>query len=196
MSETNKFFDNNSHEMKGNNNNQISIEVIDTLIIMIGLLALMYVFFINEIILLRVLVGLLLGVVAINYALIKYEFKGSVKEDIGSEIMKLILIKEDGEKIKEWLVQGETSLLVGKGSSDREVDIDLSDTEYESLINNEHAVLNCVSGVWYIEDIDSINGTGVKKSERRVKSKLRHESPYRINTGDILYIANTRILVK
>lgn len=43
-----------------------------------------------------------------------------------------------------------------------EVDIDLSDVEYASLISKEHAVLNYSSGSWFIEDLESENGVGIK----------------------------------
>jgi pSer/pThr/pTyr-binding forkhead associated (FHA) protein len=135
-------------------------------------------------------------IVGIGYAVKKLDSKNLANEEIGTGIMKLCLLDEEGEITKEWSLEGETSLLIGKSTSEGEVDIDLSTAEYESLINNEHAMLNCVSGAWYIEDFDSLNGIGIKKAEKRIKSKLRHESPYRIHTGDILYIANTRILVK
>ncbi|MEK5039340.1 FHA domain-containing protein [Sporosarcina sp. FSL K6-3457] len=194
MIETNNSFDTNVQEVKSNH--KMSILVIDIFIILLALLIMVYIFLVGEIIVVKYIVGILLAIVGIGYALMKYESKNFEYEDAGTGITKLYLLNEQGEKMNEWLIEGETSLLIGKSSSEREVDIDLSTTEYESLINNDHAVLNCVSGIWYIEDIDSLYGIGIKKAEKRIKSKLRHESHYRINTGDILYIANTRLLVK
>ena len=87
-------------------------------------------------------------------------------------------------------------MIIGKSSTDNNVDIDLRGAEYESLINYEHAVLNNVSGLWYIEDIDSMNGIGIKKARKFKKHTLKYEMPYRISKGDTIYIANTRLLVK
>ncbi|MEG0498039.1 MAG: FHA domain-containing protein [Carnobacterium sp.] len=180
-----------------NSNRQNSIKVIDIIIVIIVFFMVLYVFLLNQEILLQVFVGTLLCIAVIVYAVMQYTPKEEITHSsLGQGIEKLVLLNQEGEVAREWVVQGKTSLLIGKSSTEQEVEIDLSGTEYESLINNEHAVLNCVSEAWYIEDIDSVNGVGIKKAEKRIKNKLRHESPYRINTGDTIYIANTRILVR
>lgn len=145
---------------------------------------------------LKTIIGTMIVIFALVYGLIKYEAKETIYEFTDTNIRKIVLLNERGAEIEEWLLEGKTSLLIGKSSTEQEVDINLNGTEYESLINYEHAVLNCVSGMWYIEDIDSVNGVGVKKAHKRVKSSLKQESPYRLNSGDIIYIANTRILAK
>lgn len=113
-----------------------------------------------------------------------------------TKIRKLVLLNNQGDEIDEWILENQTALVIGKSSRENKVDIDLSGTEYESLISLEHAVLNCVSGKWYIEDIDAINCIGIKKAHNLMKNQLKDGSPHPINSGDTLYIANTRMLVK
>lgn len=195
MSKTNDIYSVNIEEEKVNESIPIGIIAINTLIIIIMLLGTIYVFGINENFNLKIIFGFLISIVAISYVLKVYG-RNNKAEEVATEVSKLILFEETGEPIKEWLIQGETSLLIGKTSNEREADVDLSDREYASLISHEHAVLNYVSGIWYIEDLDSTNGIGIEKKGESTIHKLKHESPYRINSGDILYIANTRIMLK
>lgn len=193
------FGPNNSFDAQTNERSrdiQTVMKIIDVIIIIISLYMIVFAFFLNQDILLKIMVGSMLSIVVIVYGLLKSIPKDNLDGGIGPDIKKLVLLSQDGKIAREWDVQGKTSLLIGKNTSELEVEIDLTGTEYESLINNEHAVLNCVSKAWYIEDIDSVNGVGIKKADKRIKNRLRHESPYRINTGDTIYIANTRILVK
>lgn len=111
-------------------------------------------------------------------------------------VVKLILLDDDGERMKEWYIEGETSLLIGKNSQRGEVDIDLSECEYASLISSEHAVLNRAGTRWYIEDMESNSGTAIRQVGKSTASKLVIEEPLQIGAGDLIYIANTRLLVK
>lgn len=195
MSKTNDVFAASIEEQKENAPIPIWIIAMDTLIIIIMLLGVTYVFGINEHLSLKIIFGLFLCAVIIGYVFRNYE-RNEPREEAATEVRKLILLGETGEPIKEWLIQGETSLLIGKTSSERDADIDLSDREYASLISHEHAVLNHVEGAWYIEDLDSTNGIGIEKKGESAINKLKHESPYRVNSGDTLYIANTRIMLE
>lgn len=114
----------------------------------------------------------------------------------GREISKIVLLDDDGERVKEWLIQGETSILIGRNSEQGEVDIDLRDCEYALLVSPEHAVLNCADGQWYIEDVESYSGTGIRKAGRSDANRLIAEEPVRVGAGDMIFIANTRLLVK
>lgn len=121
---------------------------------------------------------------------------GSMARKGTAEIAKIVLLDDDGERVKEWFVKGEISVLIGKSTSQGEVDIDLSDCEYASLISPEHAVLNRVGREWFIEDADSNSGTGIRKAGRSDASRLVVEEPERLGAGDMIFIANTRLLVK
>jgi len=111
-------------------------------------------------------------------------------------VAKIVLLDDDGERVKEWFVKGETSVLIGKNGHRGGVDIDLSDCEYASLVSPEHAVLNRVGDRWYIEDTESHSGTGLRKAGSSETRRLVAEEPQEIGTGDMVFIANTRLLVK
>ena len=80
-------------------------------------------------------------------------------------IQRLILLDEEGKPIKSWDLQGKISLIIGKAGRDQELDIDLSDCEYSSFIDFQHAVLNFCLDQWYVEDLGSQNGVKVGKVE-------------------------------
>lgn len=109
-------------------------------------------------------------------------------------IQKLLLLDEDGKPIKSWDLQGRVSLIIGKAGQDQELDIDLSDCEYNSFISFQHAVLNFCLDQWYVEDLGSQNGVKVRKVEDGECYKVIHR-PCRVVAGDILYIANTKLLL-
>ncbi len=175
---------------------QMIIKVIDIIIVTIAFFFILYVFVMNQDFILKTIIGLMLVILAIVYGAVMYEARDKNYDVTNKKIRKLVLLNDRGAEIDEWEIDDQTSLLIGKSSADNKADIDLSGTEYESLINYEHAVLNNVSGVWYIEDIDSVNGVGIKKAHKRVKNRIQHENPYPLGNGDTIYIANTRILVK
>lgn len=195
MTKTNDPISINMEETKANEAIPLGIVALNTLIIITLLLGALYVYGVNELLSLKILFTVLLCVVTVVYLLRVYE-QNDLSEEPITEVSRLILLTDTGEPTKEWPVQGETSLLIGKTTKERVADVDLSDREYASLISHEHAVLNYVSGVWYIEDLDSTNGIGIeRKGETRI-DKLKHESPYRVNSGDTIYIANIRIMLK
>ncbi|MEK4425977.1 FHA domain-containing protein [Solibacillus sp. FSL K6-1523] len=175
---------------------KIMVRIIDLIIFILTCITFYYVFLVNQELLLKILFGSVVCLIAIIYMLVKIVPNDRVNASPDATIQKMVLLSEKGARTKEWLIQGETSLVIGKNTKENEVAIDLSGTEYESLINYEHAVLNCVADAWFIEDIDSVNGVGIKKADKPVKSKLKQGIPCRINVGDTIYIGNTQILVR
>lgn len=171
------------------------IVVIDVLIACIAAAALFYVYIGNEDLVLKVAVGVLLAAGAVVYAVWRARSRMKRRQD-GAAIAKLVLLDEEGESVKEWYIHGETSLLIGRSSAQSEVDIDLSDSEYASLISKHHAVLNYASGSWYVEGLDPLNGVGIQPAGRKVAERLEEDGPRRIESGDMICIANTRIVVK
>ena len=99
-------------------------------------------------------------------------------------IQRLILLDEEGKPIKSWDLQGKISLIIGKAGRDQELDIDLSDCEYSSFIDFQHAV----------EDLGSQNGVKVGKVEDGECYRVIHR-PCKVVAGDVLYIANTKLLL-
>lgn len=104
-------------------------------------------------------------------------------------IQRLILLDEEGKPIKSWDLQGKISLIIGKAGRDQELDIDLSDCEYSSFIDFQHAVLNFCLDQWYVEDLGSQNGVKVGKVEDGECYRVIHR-PCKVVAGDVLYIAN------
>ena len=170
---------------------------LDACVAIISLAVLYYIFIINRDVNAQWITGIIVVLSGGAYLFFKYKPATKVaKKKPSSRVVKLVLLDEDGTSVKEWYIQGETSVLIGKSSKNSEADIDLSDTPYASLISPQHAVLNRASGQWFIEDIDSASGVGVRKGNQSKSSKLEIEEPSLIEAGDLIYIANTRILVK
>ena len=60
------------------------------------------------------------------------------------------------------LSEEDNSLVIGKKNKEEDIDIDLSDTYFSGTVSDIHAILNYVDGFWYIEDMQSKNGTQIK----------------------------------
>ncbi|MGM0501362.1 MAG: FHA domain-containing protein [Bacillota bacterium] len=111
-------------------------------------------------------------------------------------IEKLVLKDEDEKIITDWDIKNKTALLIGKEEQGNGVDIDLSAATYSSLISREHGVLNNAEEKWYFEDLNSLNGSGIRRKHNNEKFKVNPEQPYKLNSGDVLYIANTKLIVQ
>ncbi|WP_162859595.1 FHA domain-containing protein [Listeria goaensis] len=124
-----------------------------------------------------------------------YNVSKQLPHKILPNVKRISLLDIDGKAIKEWHIVGKSGLIIGKSYKNQRVDVDLADTEYAILIAQEHAVLNFVDGYWYIEDLGSRNGTGVKsKQDSRIK-RLGEKETYQIRAGDKIYIAKTLLEV-
>ncbi|SDC16402.1 MULTISPECIES: FHA domain-containing protein [unclassified Candidatus Frackibacter] len=145
----------------------------------------------------RLIVG---SIVAITVAAIGIFVKKNKKRNKVAtgyqEVEALILKDESDQIIKRWKIHNSPSLLIGKKTKANEVDIDLSEAVYASLISRQHAVMNNTGDKWYFEDIGSSNGSGIKRKQSSEKIKIEQGRPYQVNAGDTIYIANTKLLVK
>jgi len=137
--------------------------------------------------------GVILVVAAAIIA--KYKIDKDKKIDY-SQISKIILKDEDGKNIRSWNIHDTTSLLIGKQSSTNDIDIDLSDSTYAKLISREHGVINYTGDNWYYEDIGSENGSGIKRKGEMQKHRIESDNPCLLNSGDTIYIANTKLLLQ
>lgn len=117
-------------------------------------------------------------------------------QEIHSDIKTVALLNENGKLIKEWNIHGKMTMLIGKQTKRNEVDIDLSDSAYDALIHDEHALMNFAAGNWYLEGLHMPSGISVKKGNDRIRYRLVGSRPCRLEPGDVLYIANTRLLMK
>jgi len=116
---------------------------------------------------------------------------------VQNEVSALVLINEETQEIKTWDLRGKTGLVIGRGDGDCEVDIDLSETEYFSLISNQHAALNYTGKGWMLTDAGSQNGTSIIRRGAAQNLLITPGAPVPIRIGDTICIAEeTRLAVK
>jgi pSer/pThr/pTyr-binding forkhead associated (FHA) protein len=96
----------------------------------------------------------------------------------------------------EWSLQNQTSLIIGKSTDKEPVDIDLSGSAVAQMISKQHAVLNYTDKGWFIDDIDSKNGTRVKKASQNAIMDVKLVGAIEVERGDIIYIASTMLQIQ
>lgn len=177
----------------GTDKGHIFLQFINVLIILSLLAAIVYLNYIyrNRI----VLIGSMSILGIILLFIIVRIYKRNKFNDYNT-VSKLILKDDDGRILNEWDISNNISCLIGKKTKSNEVDINLSKAVYASLVSREHAVINKAKNKWYFEDISSSNGSGIKRKGESNKFKVEEGKPYEISSGDILYIANTKLYIK
>ena len=106
----------------------------------------------------------------------------------------LVLMNEDIAGIQTWDLRNKVGLVIGRSHDDADVDVDLSHTEYFSIISNYHAVLNFTNKGWMLADAGSQNGTALLRQGWRQKLLLTPGEPVPIQPGDTIYIAEETVL--
>lgn len=117
------------------------------------------------------------------------------KNRFSRTVQGIVLINEEGTPLEEWEIFGKISLMIGKENKEHDIDIDLSKSAYASFIDYQHAILNYYNNAWHIEDYYSDNGVCIQK---KFKAKIYEISPReacKVDVGDTIYIANTKLLV-
>lgn len=111
-------------------------------------------------------------------------------------IQELLLLDEYNKPVKSWGMAGKTALVIGRRNEneEEEIDVDLEGCEYSTFVDSRHAVLNYCLDRWYLEDLGSVNGVRVQKAEDGCCYKVTNR-PCRVAAGDIIYIANTKLLL-
>lgn len=109
-------------------------------------------------------------------------------------LTELVLLSEEGTRIAAWNIYGKNGLVIGRDIGENNVTVNLNDATYASMIDIEHAVLNYSGDSWYIEDVSEKNGVSVEKRDGK-KYKLSYGKPCRLERGDIIYIALTRLQI-
>jgi len=172
----------------------ILIQVINIMIIISILAGLVYVNYLYSAEIIWVPILSLLAL--ITFITVSRINKKKGTEISGNKVSKLVLKDDDGRITREWDIGSYTACLIGKKTRSNEVDIDLSVAVYSSLISRQHAVLNNAGNTWYFEDVGSSNGSGIKRKGESRKFKVESGKPYEVRTGDVLYIANTRLFLR
>ncbi|OYP51475.1 hypothetical protein CG709_02420 [Lachnotalea glycerini] len=111
-----------------------------------------------------------------------------------STLTEVILLSENDEKLTSWDIYGKNGLVIGRDIGENQVDINLDQTTYASMIDIEHAVLNFSGNDWYVEDISVKNGVSIQKTDGK-KYKLAYGKPCKLERGDIVCVALTRLQV-
>ncbi|TCO71503.1 FHA domain-containing protein [Marinisporobacter balticus] len=178
-----------------------NITIIDLTIAILSIVTCIYIYMIMEHRFIEYILIFIVGIIAIFY--IGRVFASDKKEDMQhtktrhvNNINNLALLNEENQIIREWDLLNKTSLVIGRNTKQTEVDIDLSTSTYASLIDPQHAVLNFVSGRWYIEDLYSENGISIQKAEDKIRYKLSKDKPCTIIKGDVVFIAKTKLLIR
>lgn len=108
---------------------------------------------------------------------------------------ELVLLSEENTVLGRWDLYGKTSLLIGKDVGQADVDVNLLGVTYAGMIEEEHAVLNFAGKDWYIEDISAKNGVAVERKLDKQKYRLTAGTPCRLEKGDVIYIASTKLQI-
>ena len=113
-----------------------------------------------------------------------------------ARISYVALIGEQGNELLKWSLEGKTAIVIGKGTEAEPVDIDLSGSAMAQMISKQHAVLNYTDNGWYVDDIDSRNGTRVKKKNQSALRDVKLVGAVEVEAGDIIYIANAMLQLR
>lgn len=127
---------------------------------------------------------LILGVTGALFFMlaIKDRNKADDSEKYGTrrkELSEIHLLGEEGNVTATWDIYGKTSIVFGKDERENQVDVNLKNTDYAGTVDGEHAVMNYFNGNWYIEDLDSENGTRLQRAGEGKNTGYLQESPAR-----------------
>lgn len=112
----------------------------------------------------------------------------------GTALTEVVLLGEDDSRLASWSIYGKNGIVIGRDVGENNVSINLDNSVYASMIDIEHAVLNYSADNWYIEDISEKNGVSIQKEDGR-KYRLAYGKPCKLEKGDIIYIALTRLQI-
>ncbi|MBO6177632.1 MAG: FHA domain-containing protein [Selenomonadaceae bacterium] len=110
-------------------------------------------------------------------------------------ITRLELLSEENTVIRAFDLYNKTGLVIGKDYGENQVDINLADTDYSTLIDVHTAVLNYAKGDWYVEDLNSKNGIAVQKKKDGRKYRISSGEPCKLEYGDIVLIGMSRLRI-
>lgn len=146
-------------------------------------------------------VALIAGMLHLIWSRGRYQESGKAKflspaQDYGpgGTLTELVLLGEDGSRLATWNIYQKNGVVIGRDVGENQVTVNLNQTTYAGMIDVEHAVLNYSGNDWYIEDVSEKNGVSVQKADGR-KYKLAYGKPCKLERGDIIFIAMTRLQI-
>lgn len=111
-------------------------------------------------------------------------------------ISEILLLGEEDNVTAVWDIYGKTSVVFGKDERENQVDVNLKNTDYAGTVDGEHAVMNFSNGSWYIEDLDSENGTRLQRGGEGKKYRVSSREPCRVEKNDIIYLGLAPIKIR
>lgn len=111
-------------------------------------------------------------------------------------ISELQLLGEDNNITDTWDIYRKTSIVFGKDEGQNQVDVNLKNTDYAGTVDGEHAVMNYSDGSWYIEDLDSENGTRIQRNGEDRSYKISSREPCKVEKNDIIYLGLAPIRIR
>ena len=111
-------------------------------------------------------------------------------------ISEILLLGEENNVTAVWDIYGKTSVVFGKDERENQVDVNLKNTDYAGTVDGEHAVMNYSNGSWYIEDLDSENGTRLQRSGEGKKYRVSSREPCKVEKNDIIYLGLAPIKIR
>ncbi len=121
---------------------------------------------------------------------------GTVNRSVlpSTALTELVLLGEENDRLASWNIYGKNGIVIGRDVGENHVTVNLENSTYASMIDVEHAVLNYSGDSWYIEDISERNGVSIQKQDGR-KYKLAYGKPCKLEKGDIICVALTRLQI-
>ena len=120
----------------------------------------------------------------------------TVSQPPKAEVTEVVLLNDENQPLATWTLYGKISMVIGRDVGENQVNINLNNSTYASMIEVEHAVLNYSAGCWYVEDLASKNGVMVQKCADGRKYKLAPNQSCKLTAGDILYIGLARLQLR
>lgn len=109
-------------------------------------------------------------------------------------LTEVVLLGENNSRLASWNIYGKNGIVIGRDAGENNVTINLNNSTYASMIDVEHAVLNYSGDNWYIEDISEKNGVSIQKRDGK-KYKLTYGKPCKLEKGDVIHVALTRLQI-
>lgn len=177
-------------------NKNIREKSLDIAILIIAILACVFSIYAVQDKILKIFFSLVFGLVSLVQIIRLFYTRQENTYNSNQKIQSICLINENNEVIREWDLFNKVALIIGRSSKNHEVDIDLSDCTYATLVEQEHAVLNFAAGEWYIEDLYSKNGIYIQKLEDNKKYMLSQDNPCKVEINDCIFIGKTKLRMK
>lgn len=112
------------------------------------------------------------------------------------DISEILLLGEENNITAVWDIYGKSSIVFGKEAKENQIDINLKNTDYAGTVDGEHAVMNYSNGNWYIEDLESENGTRIQRGGEGEKYRVSSREPCKVEKNDIIYLGLAPIKIR